>query len=154
MVLWITLIADQLQFLLFLSMEETCKWNSFLHFISINRIIYFNTISHRFGQPIKVNWAYASSQREDTSGCMLRLFLFPLILFLMMISLWQAAADILIWCFFQVILIYLLVISALRLLMLHCLHAFLFTPVVRKFVLQIFVFEFVYLAYVNMFGIW
>ncbi|GKB45849.1 oligouridylate-binding protein 1-like protein, partial [Tanacetum coccineum] len=23
---------------------------------------------HLFGQPIKVNWAYASSQREDTSG--------------------------------------------------------------------------------------
>lgn len=22
----------------------------------------------RFGQPIKVNWAYASGQREDTSG--------------------------------------------------------------------------------------
>lgn len=32
----------------------------------------------------------------------------------------------------QVILIFLLVILALRLPMLHCLHAFLFTPVVRK----------------------
>ena len=41
--------------------------------------------------------------------------------------------------FMQVILIYLLVILALRLLMLRCLHAFLFIPVVRKFVIQIFV---------------
>lgn len=63
---------------------------------------------------------------------------FPLIMFLMMMSLGFAAADIFIWWFFQVILIYLLVISALRLQMLHCLHAFLFTPVVRKFVFLIF----------------
>lgn len=32
----------------------------------------------RFGQPIKVNWAYASGQREDTSG----LFVFVYINFL------------------------------------------------------------------------
>lgn len=25
-------------------------------------------VSDRFGQPIKVNWAYASGQREDTTG--------------------------------------------------------------------------------------
>ena len=32
----------------------------------------FVSVAHfvicRFGQPIKVNWAYASGQREDTSG--------------------------------------------------------------------------------------
>ena len=28
----------------------------------------FNSMLCRFGQPIKVNWAYASGQREDTSG--------------------------------------------------------------------------------------
>ena len=30
----------------------------------------------RFGQPIKVNWAYASSQREDTSGAYIFVYLF------------------------------------------------------------------------------
>jgi hypothetical protein len=28
--------------------------------------------TNRFGQPIKVNWAYTSTQREDTSGLELK----------------------------------------------------------------------------------
>ena len=91
----------------------------------------------RFGQPIKVNWAYQSSQREDTSGVYIvqcvYIVLYPQFFFFSksLLKLFNVGM--------QVILIFLLVISALRLPMLHCLHAFLFTPVVRK--LHFLVFE-------------
>ena len=66
--LFTTLIADLLLLPYYLLTEGICKCFS-LHVkpisISIQNLI---QCFCRFGQPIKVNWAYASGQREDTSG--------------------------------------------------------------------------------------
>ncbi|GLJ52421.1 hypothetical protein SUGI_1115080 [Cryptomeria japonica] len=45
----------------------------FDHRSAANSILSLNG-RHIFGQPIKVNWAYASGQREDTSGCHYSIF--------------------------------------------------------------------------------
>jgi ABC-type thiamin/hydroxymethylpyrimidine transport system permease subunit len=87
----------------------------------------------RFGQPIKVNWAYASGQREDTSGWF-RVNIRDLC-FEQIVTLGELLLKILYNVFFlnlQAITTYLLVTSVLRLLMLLFLHAFLSTKVVRK----------------------
>lgn len=84
----------------------------------------------RFGQPIKVNWAYQSSQREDTSGVYIVQCVYIVVLYPQVFQ--NFRCSMLFNVGMQVILIFLLVILVLRLPMLHCLHAFLFTPVVRK----------------------
>lgn len=88
----------------------------------------------RFGQPIKVNWAYASGQREDTSGwysfcvctLMLEIGFCNAVACVSMGSVSFCCNDV------QVTSTYLWVISALRLQTLHCLPASLFILVVRK----------------------
>lgn len=89
-------------------------------------------VAFRFGQPIKVNWAYASGQREDTSGWysfrgfILETGFCNAIACVSMGSVSYCCNDV------QVTSTYLWVISALRLQMLHCLPASLFILVVRK----------------------
>ena len=47
-----------------------CKYRTvfFFHFPCLYFCFLSQYVLCRFGQPIKVNWAYASGQREDTSG--------------------------------------------------------------------------------------
>ncbi|KAF8364890.1 hypothetical protein HHK36_032808 [Tetracentron sinense] len=46
--------------------EGIPMWNEIP--FTVNHLGIWETFTHRFGQPIKVNWAYASGEREDTSG--------------------------------------------------------------------------------------
>lgn len=50
--------------------------NEFAWLYAFARFFFSELVICRFGQPIKVNWAYASSQREDTSGAYIFVFLF------------------------------------------------------------------------------
>lgn len=68
MALWITLIVDVLHLLLCLLMGGICKFKYCYNLVPCKDVLVNNFWICRFGQPIKVNWAYASSQREDTSG--------------------------------------------------------------------------------------
>lgn len=77
MVLFITLTVHLLPLLYCHLMEGICKyrldisltcWLSFCFCLFVCFGDAFYSVNFSFGQPIKVNWAYASSQREDTSS--------------------------------------------------------------------------------------
>ena len=68
--LFTILIADQLLWQFCHLMGGICKYRTvfFFHFPCLYFCFLSQYVLCRFGQPIKVNWAYASGQREDTSG--------------------------------------------------------------------------------------
>lgn len=141
MALLITSIECQLRLQFSPLMEGTCKFEYFLSFYRLLWMwIYGPFMSWflmcRFGQPIKVNWAYASNQREDTSGFVLISQLCSLVYQSFSLPLGWADSMALVWrvpCFAsQGTIIFLSVTLVLKSQMPHCFLAFLFIPVARK----------------------
>ena len=96
-----------------------------------------------FGQPIKVNWAYVTVQREDTSGIGLNtlfgIIYIPIFFSTFLISSWHYY-----FLPFQVIITYLLVILALRLLMICCMYASLSILIVREYMFHLSIHTYIY----------